>query len=499
MGSGIALVALAAWRPVVLVDPLPGAIGRAEVYLHRHLNKPGKRASLDRLTLSGDLEALAGCGLVIEAAPEDLALKRDLFARLDAICPAPTLLATNTSTLSVTAIAAATTDPERVGGLHFFNPAPLMPLVEVARGARTSDATLRGLVSAVESFGKTPVVTDDTPGFIVNRVARPFYGEALRIAAEGVATFEQIDRIVEQGGGFRMGPFRLMDLIGLDINLAATRSMYDQTFGEPRYRPHPLQVRMVEQGRLGRKTGWGFYEYSEGRPLEGEDEAPESAERAEGLVVVSEGSWGPGVTEALLGAGYTLHEAHGSLPVAGVILAGREERLREHLHRLDRALPPTLPLLVQSVDVSHGELLTGCQHPDRVVGFDGLFFGEGRMVTLVGSAKTRSDIRQAADRLVASAGRRSEWIEDGPGLVLPRLVCALANEAAFALADGTADEPTIDLAMRLGANYPHGPLAWARRIGPARVVRVMDHLHAELGEDRYRTAPLLRRWARSGN
>ncbi|HET7009652.1 MAG TPA: 3-hydroxyacyl-CoA dehydrogenase NAD-binding domain-containing protein [Anaerolineales bacterium] len=496
MGSGIALVALSAWRPVVLVDPLPEALAAAESYLRKHLSKPGKHAALDLVRFSGDLEDLAGCGVVIEAAPEDVSTKRNLFSELDRICPPPALLATNTSTLSVTAIAAATSTAERVAGLHFFNPAPLMSLVEVARGAQTADSTLRELVSLVESLGKTPVVASDTPGFIVNRVARPFYGEALRLVAEGVATFEQVDRIVEQGGGFRMGPFRLMDLIGLDVNLAATRSIYEQTFGEPRFRPHPLQVRMVEQGRLGRKTGIGFYDYSHG-----ETRPPAEAEppgRAEGLVVVSEGSWGPGVAEALLQAGHTLHEAHGSVPTAAVILAGREEGARENLRRLDRALPLSVPLLVQLADVTLGELLMTAHNPQRIVGFDGLFFAEGTLVTLVGSPKTDPAARQAVDEWLTGLGRRTEWIEDSPGLVLPRIVCALANEAAFALAEGVADEPTIDLAMRLGASYPHGPLEWARRIGLAKVSRVMDHLRAELGEDRYRTAPWLRRWARQG-
>ncbi len=496
MGSGIALVALSAWRAVVLVDPLDSARAQAEAYLRRHLAKPGKAAALDRLTLSADLESLAGCGLVIEAAPEDLELKRDLFRRLEAICPPPALLATNTSTLSVGAIGAAAATPERIGGLHFFNPAPLMPLVEVAAGDRTSEATVNSLVAIVKDLGKTPVVTRDTPGFIVNRVARPFYGEALRLLAEGYATVDQIDRLAEMAGGFRMGPFRLMDLIGLDVNLAATRSIYDQTFGEPRYRPHPIQARLVEQGRLGRKSGRGFYDYASGDPAFDRELPPEGG--GEGLIVVSGGTWAPGVSETFLRAGFTLHEAHGGAPVAGIVAAGREERLREQVHRLDRALPPEVPLLVQAADVTLSEILTWCAHPERVFGFDGLFLDNGRIATLVASEANPPGMRGAVESLLRAAGRRSEWILDGPGLVLPRIVAALASEAAFVLAEGTADEATIDLAMRLGANYPAGPLEWGRRLGWSRVVRVMDHLHAELGEDRYRAAPLLRRWARAG-
>jgi 3-hydroxybutyryl-CoA dehydrogenase len=495
MGSGIALVALSAWRPVILVDPLEPARHRAAEYLRRHLDKPGKRAALDHLTLAADLEALSGCDLVIEAAPEDLALKHDLFHRLEGICPPPAVLATNTSTLSVGAIAAVSPTPDRIAGLHFFNPAAIMPLVEVAAGERTSEATIQALVALVQDWGKTPVVTRDTPGFIVNRVARPFYGEALRLVGEGTATVEQVDRVVEMGGGFRMGPFRLMDLIGLDINLAATRSMFDQTFGEPRYRPHPIQARLVDQGRLGRKSGRGFYDYAAGEPTL--DRQAPAAGGGEGFIVVSDGSWGPGVADVLLRAGYTLHEAHGGAPVAGIVLAGREERLREQVHRLDRSLSATIPMLVQVADTTLSEVLTWCEHPERVVGFDGLFFADGAIVTMVAPSGGGRPMQATVEALLAAAGRRVEWVEDGPALILPRIVAALANEATFAEMEGTADGPTIDLAMRLGANYPAGPLEWGRRLGWTRVVSLMDHLHAELGEDRYRAAPLLRRWARA--
>jgi 3-hydroxybutyryl-CoA dehydrogenase len=171
--------------------------------------------------------------------------------------------------------------------------------------------------------------------------------------------------------------------------------------------------------------------------------------------------------------------------------------LRDHVRRLDRALSPEIPILLQTADVTLSEAAAWAQHPERLVGFDGLFLGEGQQVTLVSGPRTSPDTRARVETFAVGLGRSPEWIEDGPALVIPRIVCALANEAFFALGEGTADEPTIDLAMRLGANYPHGPLAWARRIGLARVLQVMDHMRAELGEDRYRAAPLLRRWARS--
>jgi 3-hydroxybutyryl-CoA dehydrogenase len=497
MGAGIALVALSAGLPVVLQDASTEAVQRAISYLRQHLEKGGRGVALDALTLATRLDDLAPCGVIIEAAPEDLALKQQIFADLDRLCPPPALLATNTSTLSVTAIASAVGSPERVAGMHFFNPPPLMPLVEVARGARTSDAAIERLLRLVRHLGKTPVVTADTPGFIVNRVARPFYGEALRILGEGTASHDQIDRIIELGAGFRMGPFRLMDLIGLDVNLAATRSMWEQTFGEPRYRPHPIQARMVERGDLGRKTGRGFYTY--GATAERGGAEPPSAEReASGLVLVSEGTWAPGLAETVAAAGYALREAHGEIPMAGIVAAGREEGGRAILERLDRGLAPDVPILVQLGDQTLAEAAGGLSGRGRVFGFDGLFAAHGRAASLVASAGADDAARDRVGRLMASLGLRGEWIGDGAGLVLPRVMAMLANEAAFALGESTADEATIDLAMKLGANYPVGPLEWLRRAGPAKVLRVLEHLRTVFAEERYRVAPLLRRWAQEG-
>ena len=234
----------------------------AQAYIQSHLERKNKPYNLRNLTLTHRLEELHGCGVVIEAIPEDMGLKCSLIARLDAICPPPAVLATNTSTLPVTAIASAASAPERIAGMHFFNPAPVMPLVEIVRAAGTSAETLQLLHLLAEKIGKSPVQVSDSPGFIVNRIARPFYGEALRLLGEGVATYKQVDQLARLGAGFRMGPFELMDLIGIDVNFAATQSMFDQSFREPRYRPHPVQAQMVQQNHLGRKTGQGFYTYN---------------------------------------------------------------------------------------------------------------------------------------------------------------------------------------------------------------------------------------------
>jgi 3-hydroxybutyryl-CoA dehydrogenase len=495
MGAGIALTALYAGHRVILAEVAPEALKRGRDYIAIHLARKDRNDALRLLQLSNELSALAGSDVVIEAINEDLELKRTVFAELDRLCPPPTILASNTSTLSITAIAAATQSPERVAGMHFFNPAPVMRLVEVARSAKTSQPTVEALVRLAEQMGKTAVVTLDTPGFIVNRVARPFYGEALRLLAEQAAGHAAIDLLVTLGGGFPMGPFQLMDLIGLDVNLQAAQSMYDSTYGEPRYRPQSIQRRYVESGRLGRKTGVGFYEYPEGEQYWPAPEVPEPGQQS-GFVLISDGSWGPEVGRLLVQAGYTLSETHGDLPLAALIVNGREEGVRDVLRRYDRGLAPEIPILCQTVDIAFSEVEQSVQHAQRLIGFDGLFFAAGRAVTLVAHPNLPDPVRRAAGTLIRSLGKLPVWVNESPGLVLPRIVCCLANEAAFAVAEGVATPEAVDTAMKLGVNYPQGPLEWAATLGYRKVVAVLDHLADEYGEERYRVAPWLRNRAR---
>jgi 3-hydroxybutyryl-CoA dehydrogenase len=274
MGSGIAQVALANGHPVIVVDSDPGALSRAHETIDRGLRRevergrlaPGPSGNLYTLDVAGSLDALTACAIVIEAIVERLDAKRQAFNSLSEIVAEQCVLATNTSSLSVAGVASAAARPERVLGVHFFNPAPILPLVEIVPWLGTAPSVVTDTRSLVDSWKKTTVIASDTPGFIVNRVARPFYGEALRIADEGIAEPATIDAAMRELGAFRMGPFELMDFIGLDINLAVTRSVFEALGYDPRYRPSLTQQRLVDAGMLGRKTGQGFYDYRSGTP-----------------------------------------------------------------------------------------------------------------------------------------------------------------------------------------------------------------------------------------
>lgn len=500
MGAGIAQAALAAGLPVVLYDVNAAALERARARIAAGLEQQGRAEAITGLQSATDLSAVAGAALVIEAAPEELALKRELFAQVGMLCPAPAVIASNTSSLPIAALAAACADRQRVAGLHFFNPVHRMELVEVIRTPQTDDTTIATLLAFVERLGKTPALARDTPGFIVNRALRPFYGEALRLLGEGVAPAEDLDLVVTQAGGFPLGPFALMDLIGIDVNFAVTQSIYVQSFHEPRYRPHPIQQQLLLQGALGRKTGRGFYTYP---PGPGDPAAPRPDQTftpAGGSVMLSSGSWAPQMAAICAVAGLDfIEEVQYPLPAhirAAFVIAGRDEGAIDLLMSLDRLLPATLPLFVQCADLSASEAAALLNNPERLVGFDGLFT-DGAL-TLVATPLLSAEVRTAAEALVREMSRRPVWIADTPGLIVPRIVAMLANEAAFLVGEGVAEAAAVNTALRLGANHPAGPLERAAELGYGRVVAILDHLRAEYGEERYRVAPSLRRAARLG-
>jgi 3-hydroxybutyryl-CoA dehydrogenase len=466
MGSGIAQIACLGGFETLLHDPVPEALERGETELRQSLAKGAERGRWGaaeakeagaRLRTSEDLGDLAPCELVIEAAPESIELKRELFGRLAAICGPEALLATNTSSLSVTAIAAAVDRPERVVGMHFFNPPALMRLVEIVAGEASSPAALDAATEAGLRMGRTPVRAADEIGFIANRVARPFGLEGLRLLGARVGDHEAIDRICRLGGGFRMGPFELMDLVGVDINLEVAKSFWEQSFHEPRWQPHPIQARMVAAGRLGRKSGRGYYDYA-GVPYRADDPEPPSPGGEAGSVeIVGEGQ----LADAL------------------------RERARTE------AGTPRAVLLAEGSLAELGE--------PGDVGFHILGpLEDAQLAELTVGAFANQQDKRAVEGFFRSLGLHTEWVGDAPGLVLGRIVCQLVNEAAFALERGVGSAEDIDTAMRLGFNYPRGPLQWGDAIGLDHALAVLDALREELGEERYRAAPLLRRMVAGG-
>ena len=383
MGAGIAQVAALGGYDTVIYELDSRALERGLEQLRGALRRGAERGrwseqdaidALGRVESDTIIEAVRDCDLVIEAAPENLDLKRNLFERLSSVCGPGTVLATNTSSLSVTAIAASVPGPERIVGMHFFNPPALMQLVEVVAGDESGEPALELATEVARGMGRTPIRARDSVGFVANRCVRPFFLESLRMLGEGVAPHDEIDRIVRLGAGMRMGPFELMDLIGLDVNFTVAKSFWEQSFGEPRWRPTPIHERMVASGRLGRKTGRGFYSYEKDTP----------------------------------------------------------HRPRDPDFRGERPI------------------------------FD-------------------------EDQLIEVAG------ENAP-IVLTRLGATIANEACFALGERVASAEDINTAMRLGYNWPIGPLEWGERLGWSRSLGVLEELRDLRGEA-YRPAPALRDFA----
>jgi len=480
MGAGIAQLAAQSGLQAVLHDPVPGALERGIARIEEAWRRRPADGARERLRAAAGLDGLAGCDLVIEAAPERLELKGELLRELAAHTGA--VLATNTSSIPVTAIGRAARCPERVVGMHFFNPPPVMRLVEVVAGLDTAPEAVAVARAAAEAMGRHVIEVADGIGFLVNRCNRPFALEGLRLVHEGIATPEQVDRICRLGGGFRMGPFELMDLVGLDVGLQISRSFFEQSFGEPRWRPSPLQSRIVTAGRLGRKAGRGWYEYPGGRPLpRAPEEAPEPG-GGDGLVVIA-GELPVALELAVLAedAGWEVAspgEARGEVPFVAIDAGGDDEPLQG---------APRMLLCAEAT-------LAAQERGGPAVGFSAVPpLRPGGLLELTRGAGSAPAAAAAAERFAATLGLHVAWVGDAPGLVLARIVACLVNEACFAIAEGVGDADAIDRGMVLGLNHPRGPLAWGELMGLEHVARVVDGLAESTGTDRYGLAPHLAR------
>jgi 3-hydroxybutyryl-CoA dehydrogenase len=501
MGSGIAQLACIAGARTLLHDPIPEALQKGIGSIHGHIDRAVERGRMSqdeaeaakaRLHAAGELAELSPAGLVIEAAPESLELKQQMFTTLaDGIVGTDCVLATNTSSLLVTAIAAAVPHPERVVGMHFFNPAPLMRLLEVVAGPESAQTALHTARVTGEAMGKIVIDAVDGPGFLVNRCNRPFGLEALKLLQERVADVPTIDRIARLQGGFRMGPFELMDLVGVDLGLDVSRSFYEQSFYEPRWRPSMITARTVAAGHHGRKSGRGYYDYSNGTDAYRERD-PEPLDPTPGdgvLVIAGDSVVAEQLSDAAEAVGWdvrTPETAGGDIPFLVVDCTLGDE--------------PPAPLEggPQAILCAAGSL-TGLDPGGGAVGFHVLPpLDSAQLVELTRGPETSESAASAAKRVFATLGKHTVWVADAPGLALGRMLCQVINECAFALGEGVGSAADIDAGMIHGLNYPRGPLAWADEIGLDHVLMVLDALYEERREERYRTAPALRELGLSG-
>jgi 3-hydroxybutyryl-CoA dehydrogenase len=495
MGAGIAQLGCLAGIETLLHDPVPEALEKGAERIREGLQKGAARgrwsaeeaaAAAERLHTVDSLEGLSDAELVIEVAPERLELKRDLFERLSEVCDEGTILATNTSSILVSSLASSAARPENVVGMHFFNPPPLMKLLEVIAAEQTGGRALAVARAVGEAMGKTVIVASDGPGFLVNRCGRPFAGEALRLLQERVATIEQIDRVARLGGGFRMGPFELMDLVGVDVGFEVAQSFTAQSFGEPRWKPSMLQAKLVAAGQLGRKTGRGWYSYEDGahRP---DDPEPREPGGGDGRVVAiaGTGTLAQQLRERASAAGFDVRDVGDGEPWL-IVDASVPAPLA------DAIAPGGAPLVVACADSS-----LAARGIPGACGFH-LLPPIGRLVELTRVPATSEEAATAAEDFFAALGLEREWVADAPGLVLGRIVCGLVNEALFAVGEGVGSPDDVDTGLTLGLNHPRGAVSWGREIGFDHVLATIDGLYEERREERYRAAPLLRRIVATG-
>jgi 3-hydroxybutyryl-CoA dehydrogenase len=467
MGRGIAQVLAQGGTRTLLFDAQPGAALKGKQSIAGSLGKLAEKgrlkpgdvdAALGRIEVVDKLESFSPCHIVVEAIIEDLGAKRELFSKLEGIVAEGCVLASNTSSLSVTEMAAACKRPERVAGYHFFNPVPVMKVVEVVDGVLTAPWATDALTVLARRFGHEPIRCKDTPGFVVNHAGRAFVPESLRVLSEGVADFATIDRIMVDAAGFRIGPFGLMDLVGLDVAHAVMKSMYAQYYEEPKYRPSFLSEARVAAGLLGRKTRRGWYTY-------GSDGSAEKIPEPQVPTGTPRSAWAVPELKELVSA-----------------TAGK-----------DAEICFVAPL---GKDVTTTAIELGLD-PTRTVGVDPLF-GFTKRRTLMVNPATRKDVRAAAHAMLAFGGIPVSVINDSPGFVAQRVVAHIVNVGCDIAQMRIAAPADLDRAVVLGLSYPRGPLAMGDALGAGKILTILESMHAIFQEPRYRPSPWLRRRAQLG-
>jgi 3-hydroxybutyryl-CoA dehydrogenase len=485
MGRGIAQIAALGGLTVRLFDTNPQAVFAARDYLSDTLNKlvaKGKlqeaeaHAALGRIQEAGFTSELADCDVVIEAIVEKLDVKRELFRELEAVVGAQCILASNTSSLSITAIAAGCSQPERVVGFHFFNPVPLMKVVEVIDGLLGDPSAGDALMELARQMGHTPVRAKDMPGFIVNHAGRGMNTEGLRIASEGVASFVDIDRIMREQAGFRLGPFELLDLTALDVSHPVMESIYHQFYEEPRFKPSPITGTRLAGGLIGRKTGEGFYQYVDGKQ-QMPAEAPAPTELPRRVWVSRSSAQAREEVFSLIakmGAAVTIDTGNTPAPDSLIVVTplGHDASTAAVAERLDAT---------------------------RVVAIDTLFpLQDAARRTIMTTPATTRAARETAHALFSSDGVPVTVIRDSTGFVAQRVVATIVNIACDIAQQRIATPEDIDLAVMLGLGYPRGPLALGDALGATTILTILRNMQGVLGDPRYRPSPWLIRRAQLG-
>ncbi len=478
MGQGIAQIAAQCESAIKLFDINPLAAENAKSRIVEQWNKLVAKGRIDAekavqfsalVSCVGSLQELSDCDLVVEAIIERLDAKQDLLAQLESIVSGQTVLVSNTSSLAITAIGAKLKHPERFAGYHFFNPVPLMKVVEVIAGLRTDSSVCQQLSDYARQMGHTPVTAQDTPGFIVNHAGRGYGTEALRIVGEGIADFATIDRILRDQGGFKLGPFELMDLTALDVSHPVMESIYHQYYEEARYRPSVIAAQRLAGGLLGRKTGEGFYKYADGvMQVSAEPSAPE-VEEMPPIWISPRAARRSELLQLLKKLGANIETSVSASPQALMLVA---------------------PLGFDITTVAVVERLD----PARTIGIDMLIDDAAtKRRVLATNPATRIDMRDAAHALFARDGKAVSVIRDSGGFVTQRVVSTIVNIASDICQQGICSPKDLETAVTLGLGYPQGPLAMGNLHGPTNILEVLFNMQTVYGDQRYRPSPWLRR------
>lgn len=478
MGRGIAQIAAQAGSHVWLYDTQAEATQKAKEAVFQVWDNLASKGRIEastvtqykaQLHIAANLQDLSQCELVIEAIVERLDIKKSLFADLENKLSESVILVTNTSSLSVTAIAAALKRPAHFAGYHFFNPVPLMKVVEVIAGLKTSPAVCERLTQFAKQMGHTPVQAKDTPGFIVNHAGRGYGTEALRIVSEGIADFATIDRILKDQVGFKLGPFELFDLTALDVSHPVMESIYNQYYQEPRYRPSVITAQRLAGGVVGKKVGDGFYSYTDGKAIVPPEPAVPVVTDFPPVWVSPRASRRMELLQLLKDLGATLETGSSPSPQALTVVA---------------------PLGFDVTTVAVVERLD----PARTIGIDMLFDDKAtKRRVLATNPATRSDMRDAAHALFAKDGKPVSVIRDSGGFITQRVVANIVNIASDMCQQRVCTPQDLDVAVTLGLGYPLGPLALGDTLGPTNVLEVLFNLQTVYGDPRYRPSPWLRR------